>query len=178
MAHSHIIIDGYNLIRQVPYLSHAELCSLENGRQKLIHILAQYRQHKSHKITVVFDGSGTFSEFASPYREAGVSVCFSPSGQSADEVIQNMCLNKQGSVIVVSSDRGVTDFAKAHGAAIINAPEFYRRLRQINERNSGTDSPSNTARRSTHKRWTTQKKGPRKKLPKKLRRNQNRLNTL
>lgn len=178
MAHPHIIIDGYNLIRQVPYLSHAEQFSLENGRQKLIHILAQYRRHKSHKITVVFDGSGTLSEFASPYREAGVSVCFSPGGQSADEVIQNMCLNKQGSVIVVSSDRGVTDFAKAHGAAIISAPEFYRRLRQINERNTGTGLSPDKIVRGTHKRWTTQKKGPQKRLPKKLRRNQNRLNTL
>lgn len=176
MAKPHIIIDAYNLIRQVPVLSQAEQFSLESGRQKLIQLLARYRRHKAHKITLVFDGASTLSEFASPYREAGLSVCFSPAGQSADEVIQGLCLNHSGNLIVVSSDRGVTDFARQQGAAVIGAKEFYGRICQ-----SFTAEPDaffTQKSEPTHKRWTTQKKGPRKKLPKKLRRNQNRLRSL
>ncbi|MEQ8213875.1 MAG: NYN domain-containing protein, partial [Smithellaceae bacterium] len=52
----HIIIDGYNLIRQSDSLRRYERQSLEAGRQALISRLIEYKRKKGHKITVVFDG--------------------------------------------------------------------------------------------------------------------------
>ena len=52
----HILIDGYNLIRQSVDLKRFERQSLEAGRKALIDWLSRYRQRKGHRITVVFDG--------------------------------------------------------------------------------------------------------------------------
>jgi len=53
----HLIIDGYNLIRQSPWLSLLDARDLEAGREALLQSLADYRQRRlQHKITVVFDG--------------------------------------------------------------------------------------------------------------------------
>jgi hypothetical protein len=53
----HIIIDGYNLIRQSGYLSNLDLQDIQYGRQALIDMLAAYKKIKAHRITIVFDGT-------------------------------------------------------------------------------------------------------------------------
>jgi uncharacterized protein len=52
----HIIVDGYNLIRQSATLRHSEMKSLEEGRNALIRSLAGFRKLRGHRMTVVFDG--------------------------------------------------------------------------------------------------------------------------
>ena len=53
----HIIIDGYNLIRQSTTLSALDQQDIMLGREALVDTLAAYRKIKHHRITVVFDGS-------------------------------------------------------------------------------------------------------------------------
>ena len=53
----HIIIDGYNLIRQSPTLSRLDRQDIASGREALVARLAAYRKLKPHRITVVFDGA-------------------------------------------------------------------------------------------------------------------------
>jgi len=52
----HILIDGYNFIRQPFSLNRFERQSLEAGRYTLIAWLAEYRRQKNHLITVAFGG--------------------------------------------------------------------------------------------------------------------------
>ena len=52
----HIIVDGYNLIRQSDTFRQSERKSLEEGRNALLRSLAGYRKLRGHRITVVFDG--------------------------------------------------------------------------------------------------------------------------
>jgi predicted RNA-binding protein with PIN domain len=52
----HIIIDGYNLIRQSTTLSTLDQQDIMLGREALVDMLAAYRKIKPHRITVVFDG--------------------------------------------------------------------------------------------------------------------------
>jgi len=47
----HILIDGYNLIRQSVDLKRFERQSLEAGRKALIAWLARYHSRKDHRIT-------------------------------------------------------------------------------------------------------------------------------
>ena len=60
----HIIIDGYNLIRQSTTLSRLDHQEIMLGRDALVDMLAAYRKIKPHRITVVFDGhhSPAFSQ--------------------------------------------------------------------------------------------------------------------
>ena len=57
----HVIVDGYNLIRQSAALSKFDQTDLQLGREALIDNLAAYKRIKKHKITVVFDGNEKFS---------------------------------------------------------------------------------------------------------------------
>ncbi|MEN8246931.1 MAG: NYN domain-containing protein [Thermodesulfobacteriota bacterium] len=59
----HIIIDGYNLIRQSPELSYLDRQDLQQGREALLGMLAAYKKIKHHQITVVFDGIDAYSLF-------------------------------------------------------------------------------------------------------------------
>ncbi|MGD8471493.1 MAG: NYN domain-containing protein, partial [Desulfobacteraceae bacterium] len=103
----HIIIDGYNLIRQSTALSNLDQQDIMLGRDALIDMLAAYRKMKPHRITVVFDGrqSPVFSPQRN--RQRGISIWFSRSGESADEVIKRMANRDREKALVVSSDREV-----------------------------------------------------------------------
>ncbi len=175
----HLIIDGYNLIRQIPELSQKERISLEAGRQFLIMKLAHYKKVKPHAITVVFDGKSEMSEFASHHKEQGIEIYFSPSGRTADDIIHDLLQNESSRALVVSSDKGVWRHAHKADATAIGAPEFYDRLQMAlafgsPEFKTEIDSPKNRP----HKRWTTQKKGPDKRLPKNKRSHSQRIKKL
>lgn len=174
-----LIVDGYNVIRQVPELEAHERRSLESGRNALIGALKLYRKFKPYKITVVFDGVGGMSESPSAYKEGGVSVCFSSEAHGADAVIKARARELGVSAIVVSSDRAVADFARYCGCATIGATEFYERLRfAALAETKGVVLDERSEARPQHKRWTTYKKGSGKKLPKKERRNKLKLDKL
>ncbi len=125
----HIIIDGYNLIRQSDSLRRLERLSLEEGRSELIRRIAGYRRLRGHKMTVVFDGWMAGSAEEERLREDGVHVVYSRRGETADEVIKRMARAERGSeIIVVSSDREVADSAVKAGGVAISSPEFEERM--------------------------------------------------
>lgn len=170
----HIIIDGYNLIRQSASLQRLEQVDLQTGREALIRRLIAYKRIRSHKITVVFDGTGDPDLFRSRDRIGGISIVFSRSGETADAVIATMARRFREKAMVVSSDRGVTSSATAAGAAVIGSPEFEERIEMAAHMEvKGDDGESSGG-------WspTTRKKGPRKRLPKRQRRNSARIQKL
>ena len=173
-----IIIDGYNLIRQVPELMEHENESLEAGRTALLKRLRAYRQYKAHPITVVFDGKSEMSEAAVPFREAGLTLCFSTGAQTADDVILELLGKHTDDTIVVTSDRFVMQSVRAKGCAIIDSVTFYQKMMLALQMEGASFSSEDTKPKPTHKRWTTYKKGPSKRLPKAKRRNTVRLKDL
>jgi len=173
-----LIIDGYNLIRQVDELMRLENESLEAARSGLLKRLRAYRRYKPHQITVVFDGRSEFSERAEPFREGGITLCFSTSHEKADDVMIRLLQKHNPETIVVSSDRFVQQQAAAKGCAIMDSVSFYQKLiLSVQMEMSGTNIEQ-TKPTPLHKRWATYKKGPSKRLPKKERRNKNRLDDL
>ncbi len=120
----HIIVDGYNLIRQSDVLRGHERQSLEAGRKALIRGLAQYKRLRGHRITVVFDGW----EGGSPLEErdlaGGVAIIYSRLGEKADEVIKRLVAAGSEEILVVTSDREIATFAARRGKSSIASPEF------------------------------------------------------
>lgn len=166
----HIVIDGYNLIRQVAGLARHENESLEKARSALVELVASYKKTKGHKVTVVFDGVLNLSEFANAYVQQGVRIIFSPETLSADAVIKKMVDEEGARITVVTSDRDILSHAENHGAATISSPEFYERLVFSKKLNEGGRIEEEDEK-PLHKRWATKKKGPAKRLSKKERRN-------
>ena len=144
------------------------------GREALMDILAVYRKIKPHRITVVFDGRNSPVFSPQRTRQKGISIRFSRSGESADDVIKRMANREREKALVVSSDREVADFSAASGAATISAQEFEAKI----EMAAHVDSPIDEDEDSQGWTPTTKKKGPSRRLPKKQRRNRMKIKKL
>jgi predicted RNA-binding protein with PIN domain len=162
----HIIIDGYNLIRQSRSLSDFDQLNIQRGREALLESLDDYRRVRKHQMTVVFDGAGAPS-FSTPTDQfRGIEIKFSRSGESADTVIKKMSDRLKEKALVVSSDRDIIDHVVLQGAATISSQYFYKIIgnasHNINDRDAIEDE----------KGWipTTKKKGPKRRLSKSARR--------
>ncbi len=126
----HLIIDGYNLIRQSDVLRAHERHGLEAGRKALVHLLAGYRRATGHRITVVFDGpAGVFPPAGGP---AGVRVLYS-RGRKADDWIKELidASDDPGELVVVSADREVVDYARLARCRIQAPLPFSRRFFEV-----------------------------------------------
>jgi len=127
----HIIIDGYNLIRQSDVLRLHERQGLEAGRKALIHLLAGYKKTRGHRITIVFDGWLGGPPQEERDREAGIEIIYSRRGEKADEVIKRLARQRTDEMIVVTADRPVMDAAIRAGATAVPSREFEARIRQV-----------------------------------------------
>lgn len=162
----HIIIDGYNLIRQSPELAGIDRQDLQLGREALVDMLVAYKKLKPHKITVVFDGTAEPSLFGSRDRAKGITIRYSHGGESADDVIRKMACHDKEKALVVSSDREVMTAAEAAGATVMDSAAFEDKVtmaRYLALKGEG-DAVESTG-------WvpTTRKKGPSRRLPKRKR---------
>ena len=158
----HIVIDGYNLIRQSSLLRVIDLEDIQLGREALIDMLARYRRMKPHKITVVFDGFDAPRFSGNNSRNKGIEVKFSRNRESADTVIKRISTTEKQRAMIVTSDREILDFVEAQGSAVIDSPGFEFRIASVlftdeaGPDESGFDNESG---------WipTTKKKGPSKR---------------
>lgn len=167
----HIIIDGYNLIRQSDFLRQAERTSLEAGRHLLVKTLATYNKRRRHRITVVFDGwvEGSFRE--EHMDEGGIHIVYSRRGERADEVIKRMCRPGGSELVVVSSDREVALHAERSGGVSLSSPDFEMKLMDRGNEPllQGDDIVEGNEDEQQEGKLSTRKKGPARKLSKRKR---------
>jgi predicted RNA-binding protein with PIN domain len=165
----HLIIDGYNVIRQSLELQLLDARELEAGRAALVARLAAYREHSGHKITVVFDGwlGGDLHETRD--RQGSIQIIYSRRGEKADEVIKRLLTTERQRAVVVTSDREIQAWAQGVGAAWIAAGQFERQHLLARE-GEAAEEPDAAGR--------PLKKGPARRLPKAQRRRQQRLKKL
>jgi predicted RNA-binding protein with PIN domain len=170
----HLIIDGYNLIRQSAALARIDRGDITAGRGALLRRLAAYRRLKPHRVTVVFDGAG--APEATPERDQvmGVRVVFSRHGETADAVIARMARQEGEKALVVTSDRGLARAAEAGGATVLDSLEFAARV-DMAVALGGDDGPRDA---EPARRVSTRKKGQGRRLPKRERRTLNRASKL
>jgi uncharacterized protein len=163
----HIIIDGYNLIRQSNSLSTLDHRDIQLGREALLDVLAAYKKIKRHKITVVFDGTNASAFFHHKDQIKGIKIKFSRRGESADTVIKRMAAREREKALIVSSDQDIVNFAAAKGASTLSSPAFEEKITMsVYMDTKGIENQDNGG-------WipTTKKKGPSRRLSKKKRRN-------
>ena len=164
----HIIIDGYNLIRASADLSNLDRQDIQLGREALVDMLASYKKIKPHKITVVFDGAGMPGHTRNRDRIKGILIKFSRAGESADSVIIRMAAHENERALIVSSDQEIIRAAATCRSATITSPAFAERVLLANF--GGSDSEENE-RGYNRQSISTKKKGPRRRLPRRQRRN-------
>jgi predicted RNA-binding protein with PIN domain len=168
----HLIIDGYNLIRQSDTFRRSEKISLEEGRHALLRSLSHYRRRTGHRITVVFDAWVSGSPEVERDRYGGISILYSQRGRTADDLIKQIVQDRREALVVVTSDRDIADFAARRGAPAIASPEFEARLLEAETgknrsgRNGEPDRDGEPGDRAQVP-LGTKKKGPARRLSKK-----------
>jgi len=156
-----IIVDGYNLIRRSSLLSSLERQDLEAGREGLLRMLAEYQRLKGHRVTVVFDGWEGGLPVEQHLTVRGISVIFSKKGEQADEVIKHLA---SPGLVIITSDRGLSEAVERSGAAAIGAEEFLERVQRASY------AQMKGVEEETTERSQAKRKGPARRPPRALRR--------
>jgi predicted RNA-binding protein with PIN domain len=172
----HILVDGYNLIRQSDVLRRYERYSLEAGRQALISKLIDYERKKGHKITVVFDGGESGSAQEERDRDGNIDIIYSRHGEKADDVIKRIAAQTAEETVVVSSDRDIASYITQCGKTALASVEFEV---IINKAISASSESNFTAEKKdkSHDR-NYKKKGPARRLPRAQRHAQTKIKKL
>jgi hypothetical protein len=170
----HILVDGYNLIRQSPEFRSFEQLGLESGRKHLISRLEQFRKMRGHKITIVFDGWENGSLTQERTREGATTVIYSRKGERADEVIKRMAAQGGRNMVVVTSDRDLAYSVTRSGATVISSSRFEESIAQLDGFSMSYGKDDDDRNRFN----MTPKKGPSKKLSKRKRVELSRLKNL
>ncbi|WP_308416703.1 NYN domain-containing protein [Streptomyces sp. AJS327] len=124
LPQAHLLVDGYNVTK-----SGYPTIPLEKQRMRLLGGLAVLAAQSGAEITCVFDGA----DLAAPVLLApprGVRVLFSKSGQTADELIDQLVRAEPPGrpVLVVSSDREVAEGCAAVGGRPVASATLLNRL--------------------------------------------------
>lgn len=119
-----VIVDGYNLIKQI---FHKINGNLENQRNQLIKELGYYKQKKKHSIdqlVLVFDGG--FSSHADRQIHNGIVVIFSGNREIADDwIIRYTKKHLNEEMLLVTRDKKLQISCKRYGADPIGVYDFY-----------------------------------------------------
>jgi len=174
----HILIDGYNLIRQSVDLRPFEKQSLEAGRKALIAWLSEYRNRKDNRITVVFDGWISGSAQEERDYSSGIHIIYSSRGVKADDVLKRITASTDEEILVVSSDREITSYATRRGKATLSSLEFESIVNKQLAAPSDNEFPDQKDNDEEEDGRPTNKKGPARKLSRAKRQAQTKIRKL
>jgi uncharacterized protein len=125
-----ILVDGHNLIGQIPTIDLAD----PDDEAQLVMLLRRYAaRRRGRKVIVVFDGG----VYGHPENLNGYMVeChFARSPRDADsELIRRIReVRRHAEWVVVSSDRAVAGEAQARGIPVVSSQEFAKRLAALDQ---------------------------------------------
>ncbi|NOZ64713.1 MAG: NYN domain-containing protein [Caldiserica bacterium] len=114
-----LIVDGYNLLHQLPRLKGKKI---DRARDIMVRKLGEKRRTFQEMI-VVFDGEE--GPVPARFREKGIKVIFSGE-ESADDYIKRQVKRSKTphKITVVTDDREIRDFVKLHGSKLLSTKEM------------------------------------------------------
>ena len=127
-----LVVDGYNVIHGIPryeklvYTSSPDRLSNDihvRAREALINDVASFAIGK-YDAVIVFDGAGNVDPERNTTHTAGIRVVFSPTGVSADYVIEDLCTREREAgrpCSLVTSDATIQAVAMGKGVTRISA---------------------------------------------------------
>ncbi|MBT8042728.1 MAG: NYN domain-containing protein [Pontiella sp.] len=119
-----LIIDGYNLLHQVPELARLLQTDLHLARHRLVRMTEKTAHRMAPQTTIVFDGreSGRDDALSSSHLE----IYYSSGKHTADTVIEQLVARfaSPEKILVVTSDRAEADTVLGDGAQVMSSQEF------------------------------------------------------
>jgi predicted RNA-binding protein with PIN domain len=125
------LVDGYNLMHLSRELRREMETDLLAAINHLVALLDDFSQRKRGHVTVVFDGSPPAGP-AVLRPSASVRVHFAGPEKKADPVIRQMVAGsrERSTLIVVSADRELADYARICGARVEHPSQFEKQLQE------------------------------------------------
>ncbi len=144
-----ILIDGYNLMHQMPDIREQMGQDIESARERLMMKLSSYVAIRNVQITVVFDGNGFVKSYPA------IRAVFPGPSETADDVIKRMVdtQSRNHGKTVVSSDREIQFFARQCGAQILASQQFVRELAAASTSPSAEDKYDKQLTRAEVDEW-------------------------
>ncbi len=119
-----LVIDGYNVINKIPYLSKIADRNLQEARQAVTELANKYKKKDGgiSEVYVVFDGKDQ-------YRNLDISTpkehIFSTTGEGDRKIIDTVKrVSDKGIAIVVSDDNYVRNNARAYSASLLHCEQL------------------------------------------------------
>ena len=130
-----LLVDGYNVLGawDVP---RKENLSIEEARERLVHLAADYAGYSGQEVVVVFDGHYTDRPVRSLSTVHGVEVVFTKHGESADNYIEAVCdaAPKWRQIRVATSDALEQMIIWGEGARRMSARELKEEVEAVSEK--------------------------------------------
>ncbi len=133
-----IIVDGYNLIFDWPYLNELATYQLESARNELINMLSNYQGFKKCKLIVVFDAYKVEQHREQIYDNQSITIVYTKKAQTADQYIEmsSKQLKKDYQIQVATSDALEQMIVLGQGAIRMSAAQFYKEIMQMKQRHT------------------------------------------
>lgn len=130
-----LLVDGYNMIGAWPELLQLAEESLEDARDRLVELLADYQGYSGKRVIVVFDAHqvpGTGKK----YQLSGVEVIYTKEKETADECIERLVGELAGPrtiLQVATSDMTEQRVTFGRGALRLSARELLFSVQESQE---------------------------------------------
>ncbi len=137
-----LVVDGYNVIHADPRYERLIFDRSDDpysrdvydaARTSLIADVAAFAQRRYEPV-IVFDGAGNVNPDRPNLPQAGVRIEFSPTGVSADTIIQRLCTDAREhgrACSVVTSDGTIQATVMGKGVTRISARMFVGEVKQV-----------------------------------------------
>jgi len=119
----HLIIDGNNVGRAWGDTGKLWRKDADAARALVVDRVRIWHDTMSWRVSVVFDGRGSKLDVSRPTDESTLIVAYSPSGVTADSIIEQWVENSRDAsdCVVVTADRALRECVSAMGAETIGS---------------------------------------------------------
>ncbi|GLX71069.1 NYN domain-containing protein [Paenibacillus glycanilyticus] len=127
-----LLVDGYNMIGAWPMLEKLKEIDLEEARDKLLDMLADYQGFSGMTVYVVFDAHQV-PGLGATYRHHKLTIVYTKEKETADECIERLVselMARRRNVFVATSDLVEQHVAFGIGALRLSARELLINIQQ------------------------------------------------
>lgn len=146
-----LVVDGYNIIGAWPDLQKLKDIRLEDARDRLIDILAEYQGISGIRVYLVFDAHQV-PGLGGKYEQSRLKIRYTKEKETADELIERLVsamIGRRRQIYVATSDMTEQHVVFGKGALRLPAGELLTRVKESRKEvkrriEGGTDSARNT----------------------------------
>lgn len=127
-----LLVDGYNMIGAWPELEKLKENDLEDARDKLLDMLAEYQAFTGVMVYVIFDAHQV-PGLGATYSQYKLTIVYTKEKETADECIERLCSElfaRRRHIYVATSDLVEQHVAFGKGALRLSARELLIDIKQ------------------------------------------------